>query len=1049
MNPIQQTPPKEPDVDETPVANDPLDALLTQLINGFFVLTDGQGAVSKWSEPAELLFGLHAAEGLGKPLFDTLVDHAPADAEAWRRFLEQGEAPRTRAQQNVSAIFAPDKRTCPLEMVFIPVKLDEGFDFSLFLEDLSFELPRNLMLMRMRQQHPVVVRALRGALEAEPQPWDGWRTAGTLVAFRPLDATPWVDDELAAREARRAAADQETEEMMDPDPGISGDSIADLDDAAAVVARLLSALERIEDLEKTAADLPAALEEARREAQISRDRAEAAERQVNEAREQLETVRDEIRPSEDSAADAELLARIARLEETPTVDTGEQAELQQRLERLERGRGAFATEQAELLERIAGLEQRLAASDERSELLERTAGLEQRLADESAAREEVGAATEEAEAVRLELAEKIEAAERARAEAMEAAEERLAAALAAVDERTQTDRGDLAGRVEELEKEVAQAAAALQGFEHGSEDAAAAREELRAAAEQAAEAARAEARAAAEEAAEAARTELRAEIERLQVAREEESRAITAEIEALVERADREPEQEGESAREELAAALERIEQARRESDRLREQVDNVTIEKAEAEGLAGDDRRRLEELARESAEAAQRLDAGREQGGQLGAGAAAPREEAPAARAELAELSAAGEQAATAEVEALRAESAELRAAVEALREQGSDDEALEAIRASFEERGTALEAQFAEARAQFEEREKQLAYEVSEARRQSAQMDTAVSARLAAQVAEVRRLFEEREQGLAEQVAETRKALEARDGEEQVPAEAVERIERLVLEAHEGLDLLRRADASLAERVDSLMHGSEATERLEAGLAGLRADLEAVRSTADVDERLSALAAETEDAHARAAAAEEEAKAARAEAQEVRTEAHAARKAAHEAGERIADVDRGAGAVLGQVRAVSERLDSTAATAKTAQETATAARAAVDELRAGAARVSAELEVGRADIAQAKEEALGAREQAAAAGQAAHAARDDGGRARDDAEAARSQVGGAVEGAAAAATGHPGGVEDRAAPRAESPPVAGDAAPARDDVAAVAEDAAAARAE
>ena len=49
MNPIQQTPPKGPDVDETPVANDPLDALLTQLINGFFVLTDGQGAVSKWS----------------------------------------------------------------------------------------------------------------------------------------------------------------------------------------------------------------------------------------------------------------------------------------------------------------------------------------------------------------------------------------------------------------------------------------------------------------------------------------------------------------------------------------------------------------------------------------------------------------------------------------------------------------------------------------------------------------------------------------------------------------------------------------------------------------------------------------------------------------------------------------------------------------------------------------------------------------------------------------------------------------------------------------
>ena len=381
MNPIQQTPAPNPDVDETTGPNDPLDSLLTQLINGFFVLTDGQGAVSKWSEPAELLFGLEAAEVLGKGLFDTLVDHAPSDAEAWRRFLESGEAPRTRAQQNVSAIFSPDKRTFPLEMVFIPVKLDEGFDFSLFLEDLSFELPRNLMLMRMRQQHPVVVRALRQALETEPQPWDGWRTAGTLVAFRPLESTPWVDDELAAREARRAAADLETEEMLDPDPGISGDSIADLDDAAAVVARLLSALERIEDLEKTAADLPAALDEARREAQASRDRAEQAERQVNEAREQLERVRDEIRPATDTTEQAELLERISRLEQTP--DTSEQDALQERIERLERVRGAFANEQAELLERIAQLEQRLAEANEQAELQDRIGQLEQRQADAS------------------------------------------------------------------------------------------------------------------------------------------------------------------------------------------------------------------------------------------------------------------------------------------------------------------------------------------------------------------------------------------------------------------------------------------------------------------------------------------------------------------------------------------------------------------------------------------------------------------------------------------------------------------------------------------
>src|SRR5215217_1845968 len=191
---------------------DPLDALLGQIVGGYFVLTDGQGSVSKWSEPAELLFGRPAQEILGQSFFGTLLDPAlAADAQSWKAFLETGDAPTVPGRVSVHGLHAEGRRF-PVEAVFVPVKLDEGFDFSLFLEDLSFELPRNLMLMRMRQQHPVVVRALRQSLETEPQPWDGWRTAGTLVAFRPTQPTPWVEDALAAREAARAAEDIEGEE---------------------------------------------------------------------------------------------------------------------------------------------------------------------------------------------------------------------------------------------------------------------------------------------------------------------------------------------------------------------------------------------------------------------------------------------------------------------------------------------------------------------------------------------------------------------------------------------------------------------------------------------------------------------------------------------------------------------------------------------------------------------------------------------------------------------------------------------------------------------
>jgi len=66
---------------------DPLDALLGQIVGGYFVLTDGQGSVSKWSEPAELLFGRPAQEILGQSFFGTLVDEPlPPAAESWRSF---------------------------------------------------------------------------------------------------------------------------------------------------------------------------------------------------------------------------------------------------------------------------------------------------------------------------------------------------------------------------------------------------------------------------------------------------------------------------------------------------------------------------------------------------------------------------------------------------------------------------------------------------------------------------------------------------------------------------------------------------------------------------------------------------------------------------------------------------------------------------------------------------------------------------------------------------------------------------------------------------
>src|SRR5689334_22109905 len=326
MNPLTTN---TPDVvmEETAGPIDPLDALLRQIVNGYFVLTDGQGAVSKWSEPAELLFDQPSEDILGQGFFETLIGGAlPPAGSAWRGFLDAGEAPGVPGAVTLTGRRSDDE-TFPMEAVFVPVKLDEGFDFSLFLEDLSFELPLNLMLLRMRQQHPVVVRALKQALEPVAQPWDGWRTAGTLVVFRPLAATPWVERELARREAERAAADAATEERLtNLDPGVQG-SFNDLDDAAAVVARLLSAMERIDELERVAGGLPAQLEEARREAD---QRALAADRDGAALRADLQRALAGV-PSELDRYEQQ--ARLEKLENAASTGT---ARLSAQLDQLAR-----------------------------------------------------------------------------------------------------------------------------------------------------------------------------------------------------------------------------------------------------------------------------------------------------------------------------------------------------------------------------------------------------------------------------------------------------------------------------------------------------------------------------------------------------------------------------------------------------------------------------------------------------------------------------------------------------------------------------------------
>src|SRR5918911_516660 len=103
---------------------DPLDALLRQIVGGYFVLTDGQGAVSKWSEPAELLFAQPYEDILGQGFFETLIEGPlPPAGQAWRAFLDSGDPPQGTGVVSLTGRTS-DGETFPLEAVFVPVKLD-------------------------------------------------------------------------------------------------------------------------------------------------------------------------------------------------------------------------------------------------------------------------------------------------------------------------------------------------------------------------------------------------------------------------------------------------------------------------------------------------------------------------------------------------------------------------------------------------------------------------------------------------------------------------------------------------------------------------------------------------------------------------------------------------------------------------------------------------------------------------------------------------------------------------------------------------------------
>ncbi len=161
--------------EEDLASSEAVDELLRQLVDARFVLTDRDGAVTRWSVPAEELFGWPAAWMLGRPLVKTLglPDTLPPSGG-----------------QLETVVRRKDGRELEVAMALVPVRMSQSLEFNGFLEALEIATPRGDALSALGRSHRTVVDWIQAALEGNAHLDDEGLAAGTIVAFRPLNEPP-------------------------------------------------------------------------------------------------------------------------------------------------------------------------------------------------------------------------------------------------------------------------------------------------------------------------------------------------------------------------------------------------------------------------------------------------------------------------------------------------------------------------------------------------------------------------------------------------------------------------------------------------------------------------------------------------------------------------------------------------------------------------------------------------------------------------------------------------------------------------------------------
>ena len=371
--------------------SDVLERVLASLLDLSFVLTDREAYVTRWTSRAEQLLGVDGAAAAGQPLMEAfgIGDETPPAAG------------RVQAEARHQ-----DGESFRVELTFIPVPMSHSLEFNGFLESLESDRPAEAVLRRVNSQHSDVLDWI-GSVVTDGVPLHSDElTAGTIVAFRPLEEIAWLGDDADGDAPAR------------PQPAVA--------DAVNKAAEVLA---RSDEIERTLDVAGEAVEETRAIADAAHEEASEAARRVSRMSEENEALRGELDQAQSALealrgrldgraapASSDELARlreeIAEIRETPSAVSRDdfqalRAEIRETPPAVSRDDfQALRAELRELRAAEAGGESAGAAAERAESAVEAVSGLAEELRSELAevrevAREAADAATVEAKVARV------------------------------------------------------------------------------------------------------------------------------------------------------------------------------------------------------------------------------------------------------------------------------------------------------------------------------------------------------------------------------------------------------------------------------------------------------------------------------------------------------------------------------------------------------------------------------------------------------------------------------------------------------------------------